>query len=214
MALGRWAEARDATRRCLELLPPRSPLRPLATEQLQRCERMLALGDRLPAVLAGKGKPAGAAECFEFAELCLTTKRYASAVRLYADGFTADPKLAASLSPSHRYNAACCAALAAAGRGARAPQSDDTEPSRLRRQALGWLRADLTLREKQLASWWPGEASQARKALRRWQQDPDLVGVRDATALAKLPAAERADWQKLWADVAALLKKSEAGRKK
>ena len=32
-------------------------------------------------------------------------------------------------------------------------------------------------------------------------------------ALANLPDAERAEWQKLWADVAALLDKAEAGGK-
>jgi hypothetical protein len=41
--------------------------------------------------------------------------------------------------------------------------------------------------------------------LHLWQNDPGLVGVRDASSLARLPAAERADWEKLWADVAAVL---------
>jgi hypothetical protein len=40
--------------------------------------------------------------------------------------------------------------------------------------------------------------------LGRWQQDPELASVRDATALAKLSPAERAAWQTLWSDVAAL----------
>jgi hypothetical protein len=44
-----------------------------------------------------------------------------------------------------------------------------------------------------------------------WQKDTDLAGVRDAAALAKLPAAERAVWQKLWAEVAATLAKAGAG---
>jgi hypothetical protein len=53
--------------------------------------------------------------------------------------------------------------------------------------------------------------------LRHWQQDPDLAGVRDAAELEKLPEAERAEWKKLWEDVAALLKKcgeSGASRRK
>ena len=41
--------------------------------------------------------------------------------------------------------------------------------------------------------------------LGRWQSDPGLAGVRDANSLARLPAAERAGWEKLWADVAAVL---------
>jgi hypothetical protein len=43
----------------------------------------------------------------------------------------------------------------------------------------------------------------------RWRRSRS--GVRDPAALAKLPGAEPADWQKLWADVAALLQKAEAG---
>jgi hypothetical protein len=38
--------------------------------------------------------------------------------------------------------------------------------------------------------------------------------VRNAAALAKCPDAERAEWQKLWAEVDALLKKCGADRKK
>ena len=37
----------------------------------------------------------------------------------------------------------------------------------------------------------------------------DLAGIRDAAAVAKLRSDERAVWEKLWADVAALLKKAE-----
>ena len=50
------------------------------------------------------------------------------------------------------------------------------------------------------------------QTLLHWQTDPDLAGVRDKSALAKLPEAERPEWAKLWADVAALLVK--AGPKK
>jgi hypothetical protein len=46
-------------------------------------------------------------------------------------------------------------------------------------------------------------------ALRHWQQDPDLAGLRDKHALAKLSPKERKAFAQLWADVAALLKKAE-----
>jgi len=48
--------------------------------------------------------------------------------------------------------------------------------------------------------------------MRHWQTDADLAGVRDKEALAKLPAEERQRWQQLWADVAALLRRSAAKR--
>jgi hypothetical protein len=43
------------------------------------------------------------------------------------------------------------------------------------------------------------------KRMRHCQQNPDFAGVRGPEALAKLPEAERQDWQKLWADVADML---------
>jgi hypothetical protein len=46
-----------------------------------------------------------------------------------------------------------------------------------------------------------------QRTLRHWEQDADLAGVREAAALEKLPDDQRKQWKKLWADVAALLKK-------
>jgi hypothetical protein len=50
------------------------------------------------------------------------------------------------------------------------------------------------------------------QALLGWQKDADLAAVRDATYLAKLPAAERGKWRHFWEDVAALLRKNSAPR--
>jgi tetratricopeptide (TPR) repeat protein len=212
LGLGRWAEARDATRRCLGLLPPRHPLRPDILQLLQRCERMLALEAQLPAVLQGKDKPAGAAECLEFVGICQATKRYAAAARFYADAFAADPKAAEDVHADGRYNAACFAALAAAGQGTDTPKPDDKERTRLRGQALGWLRADLALWQKQADSGQAESRATAQRTLRHWQHDPDLAGVRGKEALVGLPAQERAEWEKLWAEVADLLRRLDAGK--
>jgi eukaryotic-like serine/threonine-protein kinase len=203
LALGRWAEARDAARRGLDLLPARHPLRPTVARLLQRCERMLALEARLPAVLQGKGRPAGAAERLDFAALCQATQRHTAAARFYADAFAADPQLADDLRAGRRYNAACSAALAAEGRGTDAPKPDDKERARLRGQALGWLRADLSAWAKAT------DRALVRRTLTRWQQDADLAGVRGKKALAALPAEERAEWEKLWAEVADLLRRTD-----
>jgi hypothetical protein len=43
-------------------------------------------------------------------------------------------------------------------------------------------------------------------------REPDFAGVRGTEALAKLPEAERADWTKLWQDVAALGKQAAEGK--
>jgi len=113
--------------------------------------------------------------------------------------------LAEDAKAGRRYDAACYAARAAAGQGADAATLDDTERARWRWQALDWLRADLD-------AWrglWDKEPGKARpvvaQKMRHWLRDPDLNGVRGPDALAKLPEAERKEWQRLWADVAALL---------
>jgi tetratricopeptide (TPR) repeat protein len=213
---GRFAEARAATRRSLELLPPREPARQFASQQLQQCERLLALEEKLPAVLKAEARPADAAEAAALAECCVVYKRHpAAAARLYAEAFAADPRLANDPLQPHRYNAACAAALAAAGRGEDAKLLPDKEVALLRRQALAWLRADLAARRSQLKSWLPGLADQARQALAHWQQDPDLAGLRDKDAVAKLPADEQPAWRQLWTDVEALLQKAQgAGKEK
>jgi len=48
------------------------------------------------------------------------------------------------------------------------------------------------------------------QALKHWQVDIDLAGIREAKALGALPESERALWRTLWAGVAALLEKARA----
>jgi hypothetical protein len=50
-----------------------------------------------------------------------------------------------------------------------------------------------------------------QQTLQHWQKDPDLDSVRGKEALARLPETERAGWQQLWNEVAALLRKPGAG---
>jgi eukaryotic-like serine/threonine-protein kinase len=205
---GRFAEARDATRQALGLLPERDPLRARATQQLQACERLLELDKKFPAILAGKEQPRNPKDCAELGNLCVNYMRshWAAAVRFYRKAFNEEPKLAQDLDAHHRYNAACAAAQASAIE-ADPGKLDDKERARLRKEALDWLRADLGAYTR-LA-----ENADARQAvwqrLTHWLKDADLAGVRGPKSLAALPEAERKEWQKLWADVAALLRKAE-----
>jgi serine/threonine-protein kinase len=191
---GRFAEARTAARHGLDSLPTQEPRRPILQEKLKRCEGMLALEARLPALLQGKERPA-AAELLELARSCGDHGRPHAAAELYALAFAAQPALEAA----DRYNAACAAARAAAGEGSDGARLGGPERVGLRRQALAWLRADLALRTRLLR-----DGKSVAGALTFWQTDTDLSSVRDSAALAKLPAEERESWQRLWADVAAL----------
>ena len=86
LALGRFREALAATRRCLDQLPQDHELHANVLAQLRRCERLIALQDRLPAVLQGKDKPVDLSETVEFAELCGVLGRTVSVASLFADG--------------------------------------------------------------------------------------------------------------------------------
>ncbi|MGH7170897.1 MAG: hypothetical protein ACRELG_11515, partial [Gemmataceae bacterium] len=169
------------------------------------------LDSRLPDILSGQKRIADTAECLALARLCQMPckKLYAVAVRFYRDAFSAQPKQADDLIVQHRYNAACAAALAGCGRGVDADKLELKERARLRQQALDWIQADLKayrqVMEKSAGKAGPAIAQQ----MQHWLQDADFAGVRGEEALAKLPESERAEWQKLWATVAATLAQTQ-----
>lgn len=195
---GRYAEAAKALRRVIAI----DPAFPTARTHLESAERMAAAAEKLPEVLAGTANPADAQEAVALASLCMKggRRRAAAMARLYAWAFAADPALAGQLD-AHRYMAARAAAIAATTPGGDGP-TDAAGQAALRRQALGWL-AD------ELAAWAGRPAGpDTARAMRNWLADPVLSDVRDPAALAKLPAPERADWEKLWSGVTDLAGRS------
>jgi serine/threonine-protein kinase len=170
-------------------------------------ERVIAVQAKLPAFLNGDYRPQNNDERIGLARMCKDRQRYRSAAILYAEAFGADAKMADDLNAGHRYNAACYAALTAAGKGA--DKLDDKQRVRWRRHALTWLRADLALYRKQTADGTAAGQLLVAEKLRHWQTDPDLAGLRDKAAQAKLPAEERRACEKLWADVAGLLRQAQ-----
>jgi tetratricopeptide (TPR) repeat protein len=172
-------------------------------------ERWIALDEKLAALTRDEAMPGSANEWLALAKFCAAQKkRYATAARCYASAFSAEPKFAEQLAAAHRYNAACAAARAANGEGQDAANLDEPQRRHLRTQALDWLTAELagwTAYFKKNSQSGPGVV----KPLRHWQQDSDLAGLRDKDAQARLPSEERTACEKLWADVAELLKKAE-----
>jgi Flp pilus assembly protein TadD len=202
---GQYAESLAEFRTGHELGSKRAGWRHPSAAWVAQAERLAARADRLPAILAGTAQPADDAERLAFARMASDTRRYAGAARLWAEALDADPKLAADRRAQRPYNAACAAALAAAGRGEDDPRPDDAARARLRSQALAWLQAELAAWSKVLDAGNSQARPFVRQTLRHWRADPDLAGVRDADALARLPAAERAAWAALWAGVDGLL---------
>jgi tetratricopeptide (TPR) repeat protein len=208
---GRFVEALKALRHGHELGSQRPDWRYASAQWVKQCERLVALDDKLPDVLSGKVQPADTAERLALAQLCQEhKKRYAAAARFYTETFAAEPKLSGDQPSDLRYDAACAAALAGCGQGEDAKSLGDKERARLRRQALDWLQADLAawrrLLEKEPAKAGPAVMQQ----MQHWQNDADFAGVRGVEALARLPAAERPDWQKLWQEVEELRQRAAA----
>jgi serine/threonine-protein kinase len=206
---GRFAESLAALRRGHELGSKRSGWPYPSAAWLRQAEANVALEAKLPAFLKGEFRPGDNKERLDLAVVCRARKLHHAATGLYAAAFAADPRLADDLQAAHRNNAACCAALAAAGKGKDAGKLDDKERARLRKRALDWLEADLTAWGKLLDSGPPQVRPFLVLTLSLWQKAPDLTGIRDRAALAQLPAQEQKAFAQLWADVAALLKKAE-----
>ena len=204
---GRFAEALAAFQRGHELGTKRPGWPYPSAEWVRQAENMAAMESKLPAFLGGELQPKDATERLGLAGVCQAKKLHVTAMQLCAEAFAADAKLADDLKAGHRYDAACFAVRAAAGQVENPAKLDNKERTRLRQQALDWLRADLALRRKQLETGKPADRATAQQALCHWQEDTDLAGIRDAAVLTKLPAEECAACERLWADVAALLKK-------
>ncbi len=202
---GQYAESLAEFRRSHELGSKQPDSRYPSAAWVAKAERLAALADRLPAVLAGTDRSADGAERLAFAQMAYNAKRHATAARLWSEALAADPRLGEDRQAGHRYAAACAAALAAAGRSEGEPPPDAEAKAELRHKALDWLRAELTAWSKVLDSGDAKARATVAPMLRHWKEDSDLAGVRDGDALAKLPADERRAWEALWKDVDALL---------
>jgi tetratricopeptide (TPR) repeat protein len=205
---GQLAEALAAFRRGHELGSRDPNWRFPSAESVKRCERLVGLEKQLPAVLAGKDKP-DAAGLLDFAELCRSKRLFGTASRLSEAAFAAQPALTERGEPTHRYLAACSAALAGCGQGEEATKLDVKERARWRKQALKWLEADLVLWTKRMESGPPQDRKTVAARLQHWQRNQDLAGIRDAALLAKLPPDEQEACMRLWAEVEAVLQKAQ-----
>jgi len=206
-AQGSFVDALTAFHRAAKFARPGTPAAAELPGLIRETENAIALANRLPALLKGDDKPKDAAEGLAFAQLCYDQSRYAAAARLWESALAANPKLADDRQTGHRYNAACAAALAAAGKGKDEPAIDDAK-AKLRVQARDGLKAELVAWTKVLETGPAQTKAAVVHTLQHWQEDRDLAGIRDPEALEKLPDGERKDWRDLWAEVRALLGKA------
>ena len=177
------------------------------TERLISRTQITILNARLPAILRGEDQPRDVGERLGLALICHDQGRYADSVRFYSAAFDADPRVADDRSTPHRYTAACAAALAGSGtRGD--PPPDEAARNQMRRQALDWLRAELSALSKLVAEGGDAGRDQAASTLNHWKRDSDLTCVREGESPVKLAEPEWDEWRRFWADVEALLAKA------
>jgi serine/threonine-protein kinase len=169
-------------------------------ERVQTSKRALALDATLEGLRRGKVKVIDAEELAALARFCHERKSDAAfALKLYGDAFATAPKLVDDLNAGHRLGAARASLAASRKVG-------EPEATRLRQQALDWLRADLVAWTKK-GDGAAAERTAARQQLLRWREDIDLAEVRNPEALTRLLQDERTGWQKLWSDVDKLVER-------
>ena len=176
-------------------------------------EQLAILDNKLQKFLRDEILPERAGECVALAKLCQKYKKLykCSAVRFTGKLSPLTSAFADDMETRHRYNAACAPpSLAGRGQGKDAAHLKAEEYARLRGQSLAWLRADLAAWRLEFNKNTERASAEIRNGMRYWQQDPDFNGVRGAEALAKLPEAERQEWQALWQEVEELARRAGA----
>jgi tetratricopeptide (TPR) repeat protein len=206
---GDFAGAIEALRKANDLVKNHPGSGGEIASALAEAERQAALAGRLPALLKGDDRPKDNAERLAIAQHCYDTRHFAPAARFFSEAVAIEPRLVDDRRLQHLYNAACSAALAAAGQGVDEPQPDAAERAALRGRTLGWMKAELDAWSKYLDSGRPEHRAEVLQGVGHWREDSDLVALR-GEALGKLPEGERKAWQALWADVDALIAKANA----
>jgi tetratricopeptide (TPR) repeat protein len=194
---GRFEEARAALVKAQTLSKPGGGSPSSYDVALRLCERLRALEAKQADVLAGKIHASTPTENLDLALFCYYKDQPRPAVEHFARAFQADSSLAGR--SGIRVTAAGAAVRAAA-------QGGGAEATRLRGQALEWLLAELADRQRHASGQKPAERRRTLWDVVRWSHCPSLTGVRDAVALAVLPAEERSAWQAFWTEVDGLVK--------
>jgi tetratricopeptide (TPR) repeat protein len=184
-----------------------------SAQWIAEAEREAASTERFRTVLKGEVPPKDNNERLQLAGWCDQRKWPAAAARFRAEALASDPKLGDNFQSRTRHQATGGAVLAGVGQGEDEPRPDEAARKRFRAQARDWFQADLRLYAKTVESGNAKDCHVVVGHLQHWKVCPDLGPVRDPEVRKKFPAAERKEWQALWDEVEALLKRAQQGEK-
>jgi tetratricopeptide (TPR) repeat protein len=206
---GKLTQALTEYQKCYDTSENLPDLQKASEQGITETRQLLDLEGKLADYLSGKMKPIGAEQQLELARLCSRKRKFTEAAAFYRAAFASQPTLAAPLNAEPRYEAVCADVQAAVSRGGN--QLSDKDRAALHREAVTWLRVDVSGWTKRLTTD-KANFPAIQRNLRRWQQDERLAPVRDEAALAQLGEAERVLWQTFWKDVDTLYQRVTSGK--
>ena len=186
--------------------PSKSTKRELRSldEAVRRCERLTGLDGILGGVRAETVAVTDPVAALELAAFAQQDKKWPhTAVKLAEKAFASNLKLADDLSAGHRLTAARAAAAASSGRGGDAERLDAVEKTRLRKLALGWLRADLEVWKPRAAARSDRPATPSRNSSTGCATPTSRVCA-TRTPWKNFPRKSK-EWSALWAEVEVLI---------
>jgi tetratricopeptide (TPR) repeat protein len=205
--VGDLEPACEALKQALALTPENAlPFR-FRKQSLEQTETLLRLAPGLEAIAKGETKPKDFQEGLLFGMLCRLKQHYPAAIRLYEQALASDPEAAKKLAPINFVVFSRMALLASAGKGHEPPAEAD-QPA-YRAKALTWLQRFLKTQQEELEKNGAAQRYAIQVNARMLLQHKDLSSVRPP-ALGTLPEGERAEWEKFWKEVEALLEKASA----
>lgn len=201
--LGHYAAAETEARQALVALPPSRPERAAFEAELIRCQRLQSLEKRLPAFLNGRAQPEGPADLIAVARICQSPRheRHVAAARFYQAAMASAPGRMKENGADPLYQSACAAAQAGTGAGADAANLPEAEKSKLRGQALEWLKAYREYWISRASAGGPAERRTATRALSRLFDDSSFERMRGRHLLEGVPPRERQAWIDFWSDL-------------
>jgi len=170
-----------------------------SAQWIEEVQRLIELEGHVQDLVRGNKKSLDAGDLAMCAEILFAKNNHAAAASLWREAFVLDSDDVRTSAGHYRFRAVRAAVLAAAETVDAQAETERAQAAEFRGFALVRIREELALLDRSKDRW------NRIRTLRVWKWDPDLASVREARALASLPAPEREAWSRFWAEVDARL---------